>query len=37
MYHHANAGAADPTAGQSASSSQAPGEDITDADFEEVK
>ena len=37
MYHHANAGAADPTTGQSASSSQAPGEDITDADFEEVK
>ena len=38
MYSHANAaGAADPTAGQSTSSSQAPGEDITDADFEEVK
>ena len=37
MYHHANAGAADPAAGQSASSSQASGDNITDADFEEVK
>ena len=37
MYHHANAGATDPAAGQSASSSQASGDNITDADFEEVK
>jgi len=37
MYHHANAGAADSAAGQSASSSQASGDNITDADFEEVK
>ena len=37
MYHHANAGTADPAAGQSASSSQASGDNITDADFEEVK
>ena len=36
MYSHANAaGAADPTAG--ASSSQSAGDNITDADFEEVK
>ena len=37
MYHHANAGATDSAAGQSASSSQASGDNITDADFEEVK
>ena len=41
MYNHANAsGAADPTAGTasgSASSSQSAGDNITDADFEEVK
>ena len=41
MYNHANAsGAADPTAGAasgSASSSQSAGDNITDADFEEVK
>ena len=37
MYHHANAGTADAAAGQSASSSQASGDNITDADFEEVK
>ena len=37
MYHHANAGATDPAAGQSASSSQASSDNITDADFEEVK
>ena len=37
MYHHANAGATDPATGQSASSSQASGDNITDADFEEVK